>query len=38
MIACLDIGGTSIKVAVSDREGNLKEKGFVKVEETFGAD
>lgn len=37
MIACLDIGGTSIKVAVSDREGNLKEKGFVKVEETFEA-
>lgn len=37
MIACLDIGGTSIKVAVSDREGNLKEKGFVKIEETFEA-
>lgn len=35
MIACLDIGGTSIKVAVSDREGNLKEKGFVKIEEIF---
>lgn len=35
MIACLDIGGTSIKVAISDNKGNLSEKGFVKVEENF---
>ena len=35
MIACLDIGGTSIKVAFSDREGNLIEKGHVDVAETF---
>lgn len=35
MIACLDIGGTSIKVALSDREGNLIEKGNVEVAETF---
>ena len=35
MIACLDIGGTSIKVALSDREGNLIEKGHVDVAETF---
>ena len=35
MIACLDIGGTSIKVALSDREGNLIEKGNVNVAETF---
>lgn len=37
MIACLDIGGTSIKVAVSDNKGNLSEKGFVNVEENFEA-
>lgn len=37
MIACLDIGGTSIKVAVSDSKGNLSEKGFVNVEENFEA-
>ncbi|MGL5577288.1 MAG: ROK family protein [Sarcina sp.] len=35
MIACLDIGGTSIKVALSDREGNLIEKGHVAVAESF---
>lgn len=35
MIACLDIGGTSIKVALSDEKGNLIEKGHVSVAETF---
>lgn len=31
MYACLDIGGTSIKVAVSDIEGNLFEKGLLNI-------
>lgn len=35
MIACLDIGGTSIKVALSDENGNLIEKRHVEVAETF---
>ena len=35
MIACLDIGGTSIKVALSDELGNLIEKGHVSVANTF---
>ena len=35
MIACLDIGGTSIKVALSDELGNLIEKGHVSVADTF---
>ncbi|MGL5822072.1 MAG: ROK family protein [Sarcina sp.] len=35
MIACLDIGGTFIKVALSDRKGTLIEKGNVAVADTF---
>ena len=35
MYACIDIGGTAIKVAVSDKLGNLKSKSKLKVKDNF---
>ena len=35
MYACLDIGGTSIKVAVSDNKGTLSNKGNLNVYDDF---
>ncbi len=35
MYACLDIGGTSIKVAISDKDGHLMEKGHLDVDKEF---
>ena len=35
MYACIDIGGTSIKVAISDKNGNLVNKGYLNVSEKF---
>lgn len=35
MYACIDVGGTSIKVAVADKDGNLFRKGRVEVADTF---
>lgn len=35
MYACIDIGGTAIKVAVSDKFGNLKSKSKLKVSDNF---
>ena len=35
MYACLDIGGTSIKVGISDGGGNLTNKGNLKVSDEF---
>lgn len=35
MYACLDIGGTSIKVGVSDEKGNLSNKGNLSISDDF---
>ena len=35
MYACLDIGGTSIKTGVLDKEGNLIKKGNIEVKHDF---
>ncbi|MDU2703142.1 MAG: ROK family protein [Clostridium sp.] len=35
MYACLDIGGTSIKVGISDKNGNLTNKGNLKISDEF---
>lgn len=35
MYACVDIGGTSIKVALSDKKGKLKEKGKLEICDDF---
>ena len=35
MYACLDIGGTSIKVGISDKNGNLTNKDNLKVSDEF---